>query len=97
MKGMITDEEFVALLNSIDMPDAELATHLMVSRPTITRWRAGKNLAHRFMRDSVARFIVSENLKRMTGHNGMTADCKSAASGTVGSIPTSSTNIAPVA
>ena len=24
----------------------------------------------------------------MVGHNGMTADCKSAASGTVGSIPT---------
>jgi hypothetical protein len=56
---MIEDNEFVAALNACKMPDNELADALSVSKPTITRWKAGKNLPHDAMRLPVLKFLES--------------------------------------
>lgn len=53
----MTDEDFVKLINESGLSEAELAGAISVSRPTIRRWKAGKNLPHNLVRLSIQRYL----------------------------------------
>lgn len=54
---MISDEEFTKLIKSVVVSDELLADTIKVSRPTITRWKEGRNLPHPIMREGIKKFI----------------------------------------
>ena len=60
---MITDQEFrIALIQMTEGMDiGYVANHLLVSHPTVRRWKAGTNLPHPAMRPSLIKDL--ENLK----------------------------------
>lgn len=52
-----SDSEFHARLKESEivlrLSDADLARELRLSRPTVNRWRSGKNAPHVFMREGI--------------------------------------------
>ena len=53
-------EAIANLKNYLGYGDSELADALSVSRPTISRWRRGKNLPHKAMRQAILDWLVKE-------------------------------------
>lgn len=48
-----------------EMSDAELATELLVSRPTVNRWINGRNLPHRAMRRPILDWIAKRASQKL--------------------------------
>ena len=57
----LDDTVFVAVLSKalslLGQSNQEVANKLKVSRPTVSRWRAGKNLPHKVMRPRVFSYL----------------------------------------
>jgi hypothetical protein len=66
------DEGFSAVLQKTEtlfgMSDGDLAEELLVSRPTISRWRNGRNLPHRAMRGPILEWIAKEAVRQLRFH-----------------------------
>lgn len=65
------DGEFVSALeealDQIGMTSQEVANRLRVSRPTVSRWRLGKNLPHGVMRPRVISFLRRQAADKIKG------------------------------
>src|SRR5438105_15926549 len=48
----------------LELTDQQIADELMVSRPTVSRWKAGKNLPHRALRGPISKALVACVAKR---------------------------------
>lgn len=62
------DEAFSKVINAVattfEITDRAIADALLVSRPTVSRWRAGKNLPRRPLRKSVLDWVAVEATRR---------------------------------
>ncbi len=59
-RRLVADEEFRdtfrQALNLLELSDQDVADGLLVSRPTVNRWRSGKNLPHHALRKPILRW-----------------------------------------
>lgn len=63
------DAQFRAVLvdaqTVLEMSDQQIADQLSVSRPTVNRWKNGKNLPHPAMRKHILNWIVEQAASRI--------------------------------
>lgn len=53
----MTDEDFVKMMVNAKGTERELADLLLVSRPTIDRWKRGVTAPHPLLRDAIKKIL----------------------------------------
>jgi len=73
------DNSFYSIIQKSDfvlgLSDTDLAREIRISRPTISRWRAGKNAPHVLMREGVINFLSKRaraQLKKLEAYEART-------------------------
>lgn len=58
-------EALAHALLTLELSDQEVADGLMVSRPTVNRWKNNKNLPHPALRKSLLEWFIDQTTKKL--------------------------------